>query len=207
MFGLDRRLRASTIERRIGILRRLLREELVDVEGRLVRVTPPPFTPGGPVLAYGGGTAAAARRAGRLGMYFVAESHDVGLEAAYRDEAERTGVAPVGCTFPQTGVPLTVFVADDPDKAWREIGEYLLFDAVGYARWNAHRSGTASISFATTVAELRAERGAYQIITPEEASAYLGRGIPLNLQPLVGGLPPDVAWPYLETAATVTAPA
>jgi hypothetical protein len=53
------------------------------------------------------------------------------------------------------------------------------------------------------VEELKTERGAYQIITPAEAAAYLGRGVPLALQPLVGGLPPDVAWRYLETAASV----
>jgi hypothetical protein len=57
------------------------------------------------------------------------------------------------------------------------------------------------------VTELRAERGAYQIISPAEAAAYLARGFPLALQPLVGGLPPDLAWRYLETAAYVTTPA
>ena len=100
------------------------------------------------------------------------------------------------------GVPLTVFVADDPDRAWAEIGEYLMVDASSYAQWNAHRQ-TASVSFAATVDELKSERGEYQIITPEEASSYVARGIPLALQPLVGGIPPDIAWRYLETAAAV----
>ena len=63
----------------------------------------------------------------------------------------------------------------------------------------------SSISFATTVQELKDERGQYQIITPAEASDYIARGIPLALQPLVGGIPPDVAWRYLETAAQVSA--
>ena len=87
--------------------------------------------------------------------------------------------------------------------AWAEIGEYMLVDAAGYGRWNADRSGTASISFATTVAELQAERDQYQIITPSEAAEYVAKGIPLALQPLVGGIPPDVAWRYLEAAANV----
>ena len=171
------------------------------------RVTPLPYTPGGPLLLYGGGTEAAARRAARLGMFFVAETHDSDLEAAYRDESERAGVAAPGCAFPSAGVPLTVFVADDPEQAWAEIGKYLLVDAASYAQWNAHRSGTASVSFATTVEELAAERGEYQIITPQEAASYVARGIPLALQPLVGGIPPDVAWRYLEAAAAVAAPA
>ncbi len=205
MFGVDRSRRAQSVEERIGILRRLWAGDEVECDGRKARVMPRPFSPGGPMLAYGGGTEAAARRAGRLGMYFIAESHDATLEAAYRDEAQRHGVAPVGCAFPPPDVPLTVFVADDPERAWAEIGEYLLVDAAGYARWNAHRSGTASMSFADTVAKLEAERGAYQILTPDEAAGQIARGIPLNLQPLAGGVPPDIAWRYLHNAAAVVA--
>jgi alkanesulfonate monooxygenase SsuD/methylene tetrahydromethanopterin reductase-like flavin-dependent oxidoreductase (luciferase family) len=207
MFGVERRTRARLVEARIGMLRRLWAGEQVEVEGRLARVTPAPFTPGGPLLWYGGGTAAAARRAARLGMPFCAQTHDAGLEATYLEAAEQAGVAPAGCIIPAPGVPLTVFVADDPDRAWAELGHYLLLDATAYGRWNAFRTGTAAISAATTVAELRAEHGAYQVITPAEAAAYLKQGIPLALQPTVGGLPPDIAWRYLETAASVKAPA
>jgi alkanesulfonate monooxygenase SsuD/methylene tetrahydromethanopterin reductase-like flavin-dependent oxidoreductase (luciferase family) len=168
-----------------------------------VRVTPLPFSDGGPFIAYGGGSEAAARRAGRLGMFFIAETHDATIEAAYTEAARAAGVAPVGCAFPSADVPLTMFVADDPDKAWAEIGDYLLVDAAGYGKWNAGREGTASVSFATTVDELRKEQGSYQIITPTEAKAYVERGVPLALQPLVGGIPPDIAWPYLERAISV----
>ena len=205
MFGVDRQTRAQVTEARITQLRHLGRGGSVDVDGRNVAVTPLPFSSGGPLLAYGGGSEAAARRAGRLGMFFVAETHDTTLRAAYDDEARRAGIAPVGCLFPEADLPLTVFVADDPDRAWTEIGEYLLVDAMGYSGWNAHRTGTASVSHASTVAELRAEEGAYQIVTPDRARQFLARGVPLSLQPLVGGLPPQMAWPYLEAAAAVTA--
>jgi alkanesulfonate monooxygenase SsuD/methylene tetrahydromethanopterin reductase-like flavin-dependent oxidoreductase (luciferase family) len=201
MFGIDPGQRGRIVEERIGVLRRLWAGETVEVEGRSVRITPMPFTAGGPMLAYGGGSAAAARRAGRLGMFFVAESPDVTLEEAYRDAARDAGMTPVGCSFPAVDVPLTVFVADDPDRAWDEIGEYLRRDAISYGTWNAAKPGTASVSYARTADELRAERGAYQIITPEEARAYLDRGAVLALQPLVGGLPPDIGWRYLEAAA------
>jgi hypothetical protein len=140
-------------------------------------------------------------------MFFLSESHHAELEAAYNAEAERTGVPALGCSFPTPGIPLTVFVADDPDRAWAELGEYLMVDVAGYAQWNAHRTGTASVSFATSADALRAEQGEYQIITPAEAAGFVARGIPLALQPLVGGIPPDVAWPYLEAAAAVVAAA
>ncbi len=207
LFDIDRRQRARLVEERIGVVRALLAGEEVHRGGRMAHITPPPFTPGGPTLAYGGGTAAAARRAARLGLIFLAETHDETLESEYLDEATRVGVAPVGCIFPAAGVPLTVFVSDDPERAWNEIGEYLLRDAVTYGKWNVDRPATASISFATTVEELRTERGAYQILTPEEARAQIAGGSPLGLQPLVGGLPPDTAWRYLEQAVTAASPA
>jgi alkanesulfonate monooxygenase SsuD/methylene tetrahydromethanopterin reductase-like flavin-dependent oxidoreductase (luciferase family) len=203
MFGIDRSRRGGIVENRISILRRLWTGETVDVEGRPARITPMPFTPGGPMLAYGGGSEVAARRAGRLGLYFLAENPDKDLESSYTEAAREAGVTPVGCAFPAVDVPLTVFVADDPDAAWDEIGEYLLRDAVSYAGWNAGRTGTSSVSFATSVAELRAERGAYQILTPDEARRYAENGTALALQPLVGGLPPDIGWRYLESAAAV----
>jgi len=202
MFGVDRRGRGRLVEERIGLLQRLWSGEQLDNDGRPVRVTPLPFTPGGPMLAYGGGTEVAARRAGRLGLMFMAESHDTTLEEAYR--AEGGDDAP-GCFFAPVGVPNTVFVADDPERAWAEIGEYLLLDALSYSGWNAHREGTVSISRAPTVAELAAEKGAYQIITPAEARDLIAQGNALGLQPLVGGIPRDIAWPYLENAAAVSA--
>src|SRR5258708_4912515 len=64
MFAVDRPRRAALVEERIILLRRLWSGEEVDLDGRPVRVTPLPYTPGGPPLAYGGGTEAAARRAG-----------------------------------------------------------------------------------------------------------------------------------------------
>ena len=200
MFGVDRRRRGAMVEARIDQLRRLWNGDTVEIDGRSAHITPSPYTPGGPLLAYGGGTDAAARRAARLGMLFISESHDSGLEQIYLDEARRSGVAPQGCLFADPDTALTVFVADDPDRAWDEIGEYLLIDASSYGRWNTQRMGTASISFAISVDELRAERGAYQIITPDDARQQITRGHPLALQPLVGGLPPDIAWRYLEAA-------
>jgi len=207
LFDIDRRHRAGLVEERIGVVRALLNGEQVRMGGRTAHITPPPFTPGGPHLAYGGGTAAAARRAARLGLLFLAETHDETLGSEYLDEATRVGVAPVGCIFAAADVPLTVFVSDDPERAWNEIGDYLLRDALTYGKWNADRPATASISFATSVEELRTERGAYQILTPEEARAQVAGGSPLGLQPLVGGLPPDIGWRYLEQAVTAASPA
>src|SRR5579862_3423411 len=65
MFGVDKRRRGAMAEERVRLLRRLFAGEEVEVGGRRARITPGPFTPGGPPIAGGGGTEPAARRAAR----------------------------------------------------------------------------------------------------------------------------------------------
>jgi alkanesulfonate monooxygenase SsuD/methylene tetrahydromethanopterin reductase-like flavin-dependent oxidoreductase (luciferase family) len=206
MFGVDRRTRGALVEERILQLRALWAGETVEIDGRKARVTPAPFTPGGPLMMAGGGSIGAAKRAARLGMMFLTESSDPALAEVYNAEAARCGIAPAGIVQPDAdpSAALTLFVADDPDAAWAEIGEYLLADAASYAGWNATRSGIASLSYADSVEELKAERASYQIVTPDEARKLIAAGQPLALQPLAGGIPPEVAWPYLEAAAAVS---
>ena len=111
MFSVDRRGRGHLVEERIGLLQRLWSGERLDLDGRPVRVTPLPFTPGGPVLAYGGGTEVAARRAGGWASCSWPSRTTPRSSSAYRAEG---GDAAPGCFFAPAGVPNTVFVADDP---------------------------------------------------------------------------------------------
>ena len=62
------------------------------------------------------------------------------------------------------------------------------------ARENARKTG----QWASTVEELRAAQGIYRILTPDEAVDHIrARGIWVT-HPLCGGIPPDLAWPFLE---------
>lgn len=198
-FGVDKSRRATLVEERIATLRNAWTGEPFDHDGRRVRVTPAPFQPGGPMLMGGGGTPAAARRAARLGMAFLADTTDGSLAQEYEAEAARVGVAPVGCMIP-TPDSATVFVADDPDRAWRELGPYMLNDARAYAAWNEGRTGIATVTNASTIDELRAD-GAFRVVTPDEAVETIRREGMLQVQPLVGGIPPELAWPHLELAS------
>ena len=45
---------------------------------------------------------------------------------------------------------------------------------------------------------MRAERGNYRILTPDEAIELVRANGYLGLQPLCGGLAPDLAWPSLK---------
>ncbi|GJM37003.1 MAG: hypothetical protein DHS20C19_03700 [Acidimicrobiales bacterium] len=202
MFGVDPRRRGALMEERLDVLRRALRGERFTWDDRTIEVTPAPFTPGGPTIMYGGGSPAAARRAARLGMMFVPQHADPALAEAYDAAAIDAGNPPGLCMAPGDGSPTSLFVADDPDEAWAEIGDFLLHDAVTYADWMGD-AASLSVSRATTVDELRAENGAYRIVTADEARALRDQHGVLALQPLCGGIPPDLAWPYLHNLATL----
>ena len=100
-----------------------------------------------------------------------------------------------------------MFVADEVDRAWDELGPHLLHDVTSYGALNVGNTHTASISTATTVEELREEDRTHRIVTVEEAVEMVRSGVPLSLQPLVGGVPPEIAWPYFRTVTDVVMPA
>jgi alkanesulfonate monooxygenase SsuD/methylene tetrahydromethanopterin reductase-like flavin-dependent oxidoreductase (luciferase family) len=129
MFGVDFHRRGRIAEEHLGVLLQAVSGESFEHEGRRIRVTPAPVTPGGPRVAWGGGSEAAARRAGRHGLDFLAQSDAPGLREAYEDEARAHGREPGWCLLPSPEEALTVFVADDLDRAWDELGPYLLHDA------------------------------------------------------------------------------
>lgn len=198
MFGVDATRRGAIMDERLSVLRRALDGDRFDWDGRTIEVTPPPFTDGGPMLMYGGGTPAAARRAARLGMMLLPQHSDPALAEAYDEAAIEAGNPPGMCMSPGAGSPTSLFVAEDPDAAWAEIGEHLLHDALVYRTWLGDDTA-ASGSQATTVEELRAENGAYRIVTVDEARTLRDQYGALSLQPLCGGIPPTTAWRYLRT--------
>jgi alkanesulfonate monooxygenase SsuD/methylene tetrahydromethanopterin reductase-like flavin-dependent oxidoreductase (luciferase family) len=200
MFGRDFRARGRRIEECLGVLRRAWTGEPFAFEGRAVCVTPKPLTPGGPTLFMGGNSPAAVRRAARFGMGMLTQGGDPGLERIYREACAEAGTQPQLFINPLGDAPMSSFVAEDPDRAWRELGPYLLHDAQMYAAWMGE-SGAITKSVAKTVDDLRRENGSYRIFTPEQAAAQIRKNGMLMLQPLAGGIPPKLAWPSLELIA------
>lgn len=203
-FGIDMRARGDIADESLALVRRLLGGEPVDLDGRRIHVTPPPFTPGGPHMLIAGGSKAAARRAARYGLGFISQVASPELRDFYESQCRINGFAPGTMQFPDQGAPTAVFVADDVEAAWGELGEYLLHDAVTAASYRHGDDSVASISRAASVSELREAGGPYRICTLEEAGAYIRGGRPLPLLPLCAGLPPELAWPYLERAAAAS---
>jgi alkanesulfonate monooxygenase SsuD/methylene tetrahydromethanopterin reductase-like flavin-dependent oxidoreductase (luciferase family) len=206
MFGRSLGERGRRMEECLTVLRRAWGGEEFDYEGRTVRVTPAPVTPGGPPLMYGGGTPAAARRAARFGLGFFAQTWADGLEEIYRDECARLGAAPGLCVVPARGSATSIFVAEDVEGAWRRLGPFLLHDARMYASWLGD-AAAASKSNAASIEALRAEDGPYRILTPDQAVEYVRAHGFLALHPLCGGCPPELAWETLELVADRVLPA
>jgi hypothetical protein len=114
------------------------------------------------------------------------------------------------CVLPSPGVPLSVFVNDDVDAGWAEVGDALLADAIPYYDWNIEAGtagGTASLDAARTVDELRKEHGSHRVVTVAEAADLVRTHGSLSLQPLSGGLDPEIAWPYLRRVVEDVLPA
>lgn len=207
MFGTDFHRRGRIADEHLAVLLQAKTGEAFEREGQRIRLTPMPMTPGGPSVSWGGGSEPAARRAGRNGLDFFAQSGDRALKVAYEDAARAAGHEPGWCLLPPRDTPTCLFVADDLDRAWDELGPYLMHDAESYAAINQGNEGTTSLSFARSIDELRAENRSHRIVTVEEAVSLAQAGLPLPLHPLVGGLPPEIAWRYLRTVTDVVTPA
>ena len=143
----------------------------------------------------GGNSKAAARRAARLGLLFCPAIDDPDLEAAYHAACEEHGFNYGFIINPRE--PATTFISRDPTACWKEIGEYLLYDALSYGAWHHPNRRAYAESFATNLEELQAE-GKYRVLTPEEAVQVVEETGSLHLAPLTGGVPTGIGWESLR---------
>lgn len=197
-FGRDFAARGKLFDECIETLLTAWRGEPFSFRGRTVRVTPRPLTQPHPMLLLGGQSKAAARRAARFGLPFQPASNDPEMIALYQSECARLGKSPL--VLPP-GSGEMIWVASDPEKAWRELGPHLLHDATSYAGWQpATQSRSVVTSGAKTIEALRAE-GIYRVLTPDECVARAkaqGAFATFVLFPLCGGTPPELAWESLR---------
>jgi alkanesulfonate monooxygenase SsuD/methylene tetrahydromethanopterin reductase-like flavin-dependent oxidoreductase (luciferase family) len=204
--GRDWERRGDLFDECLAVLLRALEGEAFDYRGRRVHVTPRPATRPHPLLMVGGSSPAAARRAARFGLPFAPPLEDPELVAVYHAECARLGRPPGFVLGP--GEPAPIFVSRDPERSWREIGPYLLHDALSYASWQRPGLRSYAHSRATSVESLRRE-GKFKVMTPEECISHaegLGTGHSLMHAPLVGGLPPALGWESLELFAAEVMP-
>lgn len=198
LFGVAKAERGARLDAAVAVMQAAFRGEPIPGRDPSLRVTPAPFTPGGPDISLGGGTPAAARRAARLGLGMTTETH--GVRDAYLTACADLGVEP-GLFIEAPPRAVTVaFVDADPDALWARIGPHLLHDARTYAAWNADAGKTVfeSIEGVRSVEELRAVGHPYRVFTPDEAVEHIRTFGPLNVAPLCGGAPPELGWATLH---------
>ena len=193
--------RGKRVDETINVLRQAWTGEPFEFRGRSVQVTPRPHQPGGPPLSVGGSTAAAARRAARLGADFMPSVPEVWQH--YRAERLAMGDADPGPGF--GGTSSFTFVADDVEREWEVIGPYALHDAAEYGRWAVEGGVAGSTGYETApdVAGLRAG-DQYRVLTPATLVGELDAApFPfVMLHPMMGGIPPDAAWRSLRLFET-----
>jgi alkanesulfonate monooxygenase SsuD/methylene tetrahydromethanopterin reductase-like flavin-dependent oxidoreductase (luciferase family) len=206
MFGIPFAERGAIFEEKAAAFIQALCGEPFTYQGRLVRVTPRPLQQPRPFVVLGG---SAPKRAARLGDAFLPPAADPVLESAYRAECRRLGKGD-GLVLSPTG-PMWVFVSDDPERAWDEIGPHALHETNAYGAWSAATSGTRTNPW-TPLPDIAAvrERGVYAVVTPEEC-VTLARALDplasLVLKPLVAGLDPVLGWSSLELFVDKVLPA
>jgi alkanesulfonate monooxygenase SsuD/methylene tetrahydromethanopterin reductase-like flavin-dependent oxidoreductase (luciferase family) len=198
MHGKDWSKRGALMDEAVDVLLKAWSGEPFEYRGGTVKVTPKPVTQPHPTILLGGTSKVAARRAARFGLPMFPAAHMPELEAYYYAQCEEFGTQ--GFLMMPGNDTVMLHVHDDPDKAWAELGEYFMYEAMTYKSWQTSDISSAVHSHATTAEELRKE-GIYQVLTPEEIIAKaqaMGDAAAFNMHPLVGGMPIDEAWKSLH---------
>jgi len=204
MYGVPMSERAERVTETVATLRAAFTGEPFEFRGRTVRVTPPPYRPGGPGIMLGGSSEPAARRAARIADGFIPSVPEVW--DFYRDEVQRLGRPDPGPS--PVGANRTVALATDVDKAWDQMGPYFLHETNAYGAWQAQDDIASPYRTVDDVDELR-KQGQYAVLTPDDFIAEL-KAAPFPFaffHPLCGGIPPDLAWSSLRLFENEVLPA
>ncbi len=202
--GLEWQRRGRIMDEKLAVLLQAWRGEYFSHNGVPTILNPVPLRPAQALLCVGGNSAAAARRAARFGLYFAPAIDDPDLADAYNAACEEYGFGSGAVIFPNE--PSLTLVSEDPERDWAHYGKYFLYDALAYGQWRHATRRAYAESFATDLAGLRTE-GKYCFLSPDEAIARIRDKGSINLSPLCGGMPLEVAWNSLELFAGKVIPA
>lgn len=193
--GVDWPTRGKVFDNKLGVMVQALSGEEFSYRGVDVQLKPAPVSPVQALLIVGGNSAAAARRAARFKLLFCPAIDDPKLDEAYRAACQEHGFSWGFTIFPRE--PATTIISEDPQRSWRELGEFLLYDATAYGAWH-HPNRRAYAESRAKDIEALVEEGKYRILTPEQALESIEETGSLHLAPLTGGIPLDAGWTSLR---------
>jgi len=195
----DRKLsdRPKLVTEAVEVLKKGWTGEPFDFRGRTVRVTPRPYQDPRPPIMLGGATEGAARRAARIADWFIPTLPQ--LWDVYRDELRALGKPDPGPT--NLGGASYLHVADDPDATWAEVAPYAMHEMNAYGAWAAESGSDTGFTQIDDPDTLRAF-GMHQVLSPKQCIEMiegLGPNPYVMFHPLMGGVPPELAWQNLRT--------
>ncbi len=162
-----------------------------------------------PPLYVGGGVRATARRAARFGLPLSLPDHLPDLARYYTELCVDADVRPF-VIMPAAVNRGMIYLHEDPERAWAELGEHILWEAVTYGRWSDDPSRSSMhLPGVKSLEEVRAS-GRYRFLTPDDLIDEVRQSSdygPIVLHPLVGGMPPEEAWKSVQLLTDTVLPA
>jgi alkanesulfonate monooxygenase SsuD/methylene tetrahydromethanopterin reductase-like flavin-dependent oxidoreductase (luciferase family) len=161
-----------------------------------------------PPLYVGGGARVTAKRAARFRLPLSLADHLPDVAAHYRELCAEVGIAPL-IIMPGPVNRGMIYLHEDPDKAWAELGEHILWEAVTYGGWSKDQRSLMHLPGVQTLDEVKAS-GRYRFLTPDQLVAEVRDAPdygPIVLHPLVGGMPVDEAWKSVQLLTDNVVPA
>lgn len=197
MFDIPTSERPRRVREAVATLRAAWTGEPFEYRGRTVMVRPTPSSENGPMILLGGASEGAARRAANIADGFVPS--DLECWPHYRDECLKLGKPDPGPGRAEAGGEI-VLLAEDVDSAWDELAPYFLHETNAYAVWQEASGVPTPYGRVTDLDELRAI-GQYRVLTPDayrDELAAAGDDQIVVMHPMVGGVPPALAWRHLH---------
>ncbi|MFT4517716.1 MAG: alkanesulfonate monooxygenase SsuD [Halioglobus sp.] len=172
-------------------------DEPFEYKGKMVNVTPKPFSRPHPMFLVGGMSKPAVRRAARLGLPFAPPVADPVLEAYYYEQLALHGKK--GFVHSPPADFSVLFLHENPDQAWEELGSHFLNEVIEYSSWKTE-GVNRPLEFSSASVDALREEKRYEIITPEECrKRHRERGdFFAAIHPLIGGMPLEKAWDCLH---------
>jgi alkanesulfonate monooxygenase SsuD/methylene tetrahydromethanopterin reductase-like flavin-dependent oxidoreductase (luciferase family) len=196
MFGRSLSDRVPAVVEMVETLQAAWTGEPFEFRGRTVRVTPRPVTRPRPSIMLGGSSRPAARRAAEIADLFIPS--DAAAWEHYREAVMERGGPDFG-TFPPLG-PRFVHVAEDVDAGWEAVGPHVAHDRKMYGSWAEAAGLDTGQRRVSEEVGLRDDPD-YVVVTPAQCVDLIRNLGPTGtflLTPMVGGIPPEVAWSSLR---------